>query len=49
MKYIVVIEQAGEQARLECRSLEEAEIVRQSFENYGRCNDIRIEVKNDQR
>lgn len=49
MNYIVVIEQAGEQARLECGSLEEAQRVKVSFENYGRCNDVRIEVKNDQR
>ena len=43
MKYIVIIEQAGEQARLECDSLEEAQRVKVSFENYGGCSSIRIE------
>jgi hypothetical protein len=43
MKYIVVIEQAGDQATLECESLEEAQRVKVSFENYGRCQNIRIE------
>ena len=43
MKYNVIIEQAGEQARLECDSLEEAQMVKVSFENYGRCSSIRIE------
>ena len=43
MMYIVVIEQAGEQARLECDSLEEAHRVKVSFENYGKCQNIRIE------
>jgi hypothetical protein len=45
MKYFVIIEQAGEQARLECDSLEEAQMVRRSFVNYGKCSDVRIEVK----
>lgn len=45
MKYIVIIEQEGEQARLECETLEEAEMVHRSFVNYGKCNDVRIEVK----
>jgi hypothetical protein len=43
MKYIVVIEQDGETARLECDTLEEAERVKVSFENYGRYQNIRID------
>ena len=45
MKYIVVIEQDGDTALLECASLEEAQLVRRSFVNYGKCSDVRIEVK----
>jgi hypothetical protein len=45
MKYIVIIEQDGETARLQCETLEEAQIVRRSFVNYGKCNDVRIEVE----
>ena len=43
MKYIVIIEQDGDFARLECDTLEEAQRVKVSFENYGRCQNIRIE------
>jgi hypothetical protein len=45
MKYTVIIEQDGETARLTCETLEEAQMVRQSFVNYGKCSDVRIEVK----
>lgn len=45
MKYFVIIEQDGETARLECESLEEAQMVRRSFVNYGKCSDVRIEVE----
>lgn len=45
MKYFVIIEQDGDIARLECDSLEEAQMVRRSFVNYGKCSDVRIEVK----
>jgi hypothetical protein len=43
MMYRVVILQDGEYARLECATLEEAQQVRQSFVNYGKCQDITIE------
>lgn len=43
MKYIVVIEQDGGTARLECATLEEAQQVRQSFVNYGKCQSVTIE------
>lgn len=43
MKYIVIVEQDGDVARLECDSLEEAERVKVSFENYGKCQNICIE------
>jgi hypothetical protein len=45
MKYFVIIEQDGDSACLECDSLEEAQMVRRSFVNYGKCSDVRIEVK----
>lgn len=43
MMYTVVILQDGELARLECESLEEAQRVRVSFENYGKCQSVTIE------
>lgn len=45
MTYKVVILQDGECARLECATLEEAIQVRQSFINYGKCQEVRIEVE----
>ena len=48
MKYTVVILQDGGQARLSCSSLEEAQQVRQSFVNYGKCQEVTIEVDNQQ-
>lgn len=45
MIYIVVIVQDGETARLECSTLEEAQQVRQSFVNYGKCQSVEIEIK----
>lgn len=43
MTYYVVIEQDGETARLECSSYAEAQQVKVSFENYGKCQNISIE------
>ena len=43
MTYYVVIEQDGETARLECQSYAEAQQVKVSFENYGKCQNISIE------
>jgi len=45
-KYTVVITHNGEQARLDCATLEEAQQVRRSFVNYGKCQEVRIEVDN---
>ena len=42
MPYIVVIVQNGEVARLACATLEEAQQVRQSFINYGKCQEVYI-------
>ena len=42
-KYIVVITQDNEQARLTCNSMEEAVQARQAFINYGKCQDVTIE------
>jgi hypothetical protein len=41
---VVVIVQDGETARLKCATLEEAQQIRQSFVNYGKCQEITIEV-----
>ena len=43
MIYTVVILQDNEYARLECATMEEAQRVRQSFVNYGKCQEITIE------
>lgn len=43
-KYTVVITHLGEQARLDCATLEEAQLVRQSFVNYGQYQEVDIEV-----
>ncbi len=43
MNYAVVILQNNEYARLECASLEEAQQVRRSFVNYGKCQEVTIE------
>ena len=45
MTYTVVILQDGETARLACDTLEEAQKVRQSFINYGKCQEVLIEIK----
>jgi hypothetical protein len=45
MIYFVIVEQDGDTARLECKTLEEAQMVYKSFLNYGKCSDVRIEVK----
>jgi hypothetical protein len=46
MNYAVVICHAGEQVRLACDTMEQAQIVRRSFVNWGGMGfDIRIEVK----
>lgn len=44
MTYTVVIVQDGEIARLPCATLEEAQLVRRSFVNYGKCQEVRIEI-----
>lgn len=43
IKYTVVILQDGETARLECATLKEAQLVRQSFVNYGKYQEVVIE------
>lgn len=43
MKYTVVILHDGECARLDCDTLEEAQLVRRSFVNYGKYQEVRIE------
>jgi hypothetical protein len=43
MVYIVLILQNNEEARLICNTLEEAQRVKVSFENYGKCESISIE------
>jgi hypothetical protein len=43
MKYQVVIVQDGDTARLDCETLEEAQNVRRSFVNYGKCQEVTIE------
>jgi hypothetical protein len=45
MKYTVVILQDNEYARLECDTLEEAQSVKRSFINYGKCQEVKIEIK----
>jgi len=47
MNYTVVIEQDDEQARLDCETYEEAVRVKVSFENYGKCQSIEIETKDN--
>lgn len=44
MTYFVIVEQDGNTARLECKTLEEAQMIHRSFLNYGKCSDVRIEV-----
>ena len=41
--YTVVILQDNEYARLECDTLDEAQRLKQSFINYGKCQEARIE------
>jgi hypothetical protein len=43
--YTVVIKQNDEYARLDCETYEEALEVKRSFVNYGKCQEITIEVK----
>ena len=45
MKYTVVILQDGESASLDCATLEEAQQVKQSFINYGKCQSVTVEEK----
>ena len=47
MTYTVVILQDGERARLDCETYEEAVQVKRSFENYGKCQSIEIEPKDN--
>lgn len=46
MTYTVIIFQDDGIARLVCASLNEAHEVRRSFINYGKCQDVRIEISN---
>lgn len=41
--YTVVIVQDGDRARLSCATLEEAIMVKRSFVNYGRYQEVSIE------
>ena len=41
--YIVIILQNNEYARFECETLDEAQQVKISFENYGKCDNVGIE------
>ena len=43
MKYIVVITNNGDDARLECETLEEAVLLKQAFLNHGVYQSITIE------
>lgn len=45
MTYTVMILQDDETARLPCATLEEAQQVRRSFVNYGKYQEVRIEVE----
>jgi hypothetical protein len=46
MSYTVIIDHAGEVVCLACDTMEEAQMVRRSFVNWGGMGfDIRIEVK----
>ena len=47
MKYVVVIKQNDEFARLNCATWEEAMSVKISFVNYGKCQSVEIEIQND--
>jgi len=47
MKFTVVILQDDDTARLGCSTLEEAERVKQSFINYGKCQNVTIEASSD--
>lgn len=49
MKYQVVLFQDGDYARLEYDSMEEAVMVRRSFVNYGKCQEVRIEYLVDEK
>lgn len=48
MTYTVVIMQDGETARLECATLQEAQLVRQSFINYGKCQEVIIKEEEEE-
>ncbi len=43
MSYVVVIVQNDEEARLLCETLEEAQMVKRSFVNYGKFQSVTIE------
>jgi hypothetical protein len=43
MNYTVVILQDNEYARLDCTTLEEAQDIKRSFVNYGKCQEVKIE------
>lgn len=44
MKYAVVILQDGEYAKIDCKTIEEAQSVRRSFVNYGKCQEVTVET-----
>jgi hypothetical protein len=43
MKYIVIIKDNGDIARLECETLEEAVLLKQAFLNHGVYQSVTIE------
>jgi hypothetical protein len=45
MTYFVIVKQDGDTARLECETWEEAQMVRRSFVNYGKCSDVKTEYE----
>ena len=47
MTYFVIVEQYGVTASLECETLEEAQKVYQSFVNYGKYSNVKIEVRDE--
>jgi hypothetical protein len=47
MKYVVVIKQNDDFAKLYCESWEEAMSVKISFVNYGKCQSVEIQTEND--
>lgn len=42
IRYTLIIRHYGDEARLQCASLEEAQRLRQSFINYGQYQEVEI-------